>query len=64
MADAEHGLDFLECGVRMFFDLRLEFLGIELGTVEKVLRATVSPDEGFAPPPGWQGQPIPDDLQL
>ena len=35
-----------------------------LGAVEKVLRATVSPDEAFAPPPNWQGRPVPDDLQL
>ena len=39
-------------------------IGQLLGTVEKVLRATVSPDEGFAPPPIWQGRPTPSDLQL
>ena len=35
-----------------------------LGTVEKVLRATVNPDEAFAPPSNWQGRPIPSGLQL
>jgi two-component system phosphate regulon response regulator OmpR len=35
-----------------------------LGTVEKVLRATVIPDEEFAPPSNWQGRPIPNGLQL
>jgi two-component system phosphate regulon response regulator OmpR len=35
-----------------------------LGTVERVLRATVIPDEEFVPPPNWQGQPIPNGLQL
>ena len=38
-------------------------VGQLLGTVEKVLRAAVIPDEEFAPPPNWQGQPIPDGLQ-
>jgi DNA-binding response OmpR family regulator len=35
-----------------------------LGTVEKVLRATVIPDEEFVPPSNWQGQPLPNGLQL
>ena len=35
-----------------------------LGTVEKVLRATVVPDEEFVPPSNWQGQPLPNGLQL
>jgi DNA-binding response OmpR family regulator len=35
-----------------------------LGTVEKVLRATVTPDEEFSPPSNWQGRPIPNGLQL
>ena len=35
-----------------------------LGTVEKVLRATVISDEEFVPPSNWQGQPIPNGLQL
>jgi two-component system phosphate regulon response regulator OmpR len=35
-----------------------------LGTVEKVLRATVSPDQEFAPPSNWQGRPMPNGLQL
>ncbi len=39
-------------------------VGQLLGTVEKVLRATVSPDEEIAPPPNWQGQPIPNGLLL
>jgi len=30
MADAEGVLEFLEGGVRMFFDVRLEFFGVEL----------------------------------
>ena len=30
MADTEHGLNFFECGVGMFFDVRLEFFGVEL----------------------------------
>jgi len=30
MADAKNLLDFLECGVGMFFDVRLEFFGVEL----------------------------------
>ena len=30
MADTEHGLDFLEGGGRMFFDVGLEFCGIQL----------------------------------
>jgi two-component system response regulator ResD len=39
-------------------------VGQLLGTVEKVLRATGIPDEGFVPPSNWQGQPIPNGLQL
>jgi DNA-binding response OmpR family regulator len=39
-------------------------IGQLLGTVEKVLRATVIPDEEFVPPPNWQGHPIPDGLRL
>jgi DNA-binding response OmpR family regulator len=35
-----------------------------LGTVEKVLRATVVPDEEFVPPPNWQGRPASSGLQL
>ena len=35
-------------------------VGELLGTVEKVLRATVISDEKLVPPPGWQGQPIPN----
>ena len=35
-----------------------------LGTVEKILRATVVPDEAFVPPSNWQGRPIPNGLQL
>jgi len=30
MAHAKHGLEFLERGVGMFFDVRPEFLGVEL----------------------------------
>jgi len=30
VADAKHLLDFLERGVRMFFDVRLKFFGVEL----------------------------------
>ena len=30
MADAEHGLQFFERGVRMFFNVCLKFLGVEL----------------------------------
>jgi len=30
MAHAKHGLEFFECGVRMFFDVRLKFFGVEL----------------------------------
>src|ERR1039457_705245 len=30
MAHAKHGLEFFERGVRMLFDIRLEFLGVEL----------------------------------
>jgi hypothetical protein len=33
MADAEDGLEFLEGGVGMFFDVNLEFLRIELAPV-------------------------------
>jgi DNA-binding response OmpR family regulator len=39
-------------------------IGQLLGTVEKVLRATVIPDDKFVPPPNWQGQPTPNGLQL
>src|SRR5271163_1475896 len=30
MAHAKHGLDFLERGIGMFFDMGLEFFGVEL----------------------------------
>lgn len=30
MAYAKHGLEFLQRGVRMFFDVRLKFIGVEL----------------------------------
>jgi hypothetical protein len=30
MADAEHGLEFLERGIRMFFDVDTEFLRVKL----------------------------------
>jgi hypothetical protein len=30
MTDAKHSLDFLECGVRMFFDVGLKFFGVQL----------------------------------
>ncbi len=39
-------------------------VGQLLGTVVKVLRATVVPDGEFVPPSNWQGQPLPNDLQL
>jgi two-component system OmpR family response regulator len=35
-----------------------------LGTVEQVLRATVLSDEEFEPPSNWQGQPLPNGMQL
>ena len=30
MADAKHGLEFLQRGVRMYFDVRLKVIGVEL----------------------------------
>jgi hypothetical protein len=37
MADAKHGLEFLERGVRMFFYLRLKFLGVEFAPMSPAL---------------------------
>ena len=37
MADAEHGLEFLEGGVGMSFYMRLEFLGVELAPMSPAL---------------------------
>ena len=37
MADAKHGLEFLERGVRMFFDVRLEFMRVELTPMSPAL---------------------------
>ena len=37
MADAKHPLDFLEGGVGMFFDVRLEFLRVELAPMSPAL---------------------------
>lgn len=37
MADAEGVLEFLEGGVRMLFDVRLEFFGVELAPMSPAL---------------------------
>ena len=37
MADAKRRLEFLEGGVRMFFDVRLEFLRVELAPMSPTL---------------------------
>ena len=37
MADAKDLLEFLEGGVGMFFDVRLEFLGVELAPMAPTL---------------------------
>jgi hypothetical protein len=37
MADAKHPLEFLEGGVGMFFDVSLEFLGVELAPMAPAL---------------------------
>ena len=37
MADAKHGLQFLEGGVGMFLDVRLEFLGVEFAPMSPAL---------------------------
>ena len=37
MTDAEHLLEFFEGGVGMFFDVRLEFMGVELAPMSPAL---------------------------
>ena len=66
MADAEHLLEFLERGVRMFFDVRLKFLRIEFAPMTPALfggqRAFLGGDQipingtpGQIKPPGGLG---------